>query len=128
MLPLPSLVLVGLLAGGCVSKSKARLEAQKAYLAGQQAGIARMQQAQGPSVTVNGEVRNSIVPWTEGMTLMKAIATADYYGKTDPGSIIVVHNGIGRRYDPQQVLKGTDIPLEAGDMVHLTPKSATPRP
>ena len=121
-------VLLAVLASGCVSKSKARAEAQRAYMAGQQAAMARMQQAQGPSVTINGQVRNSVVPWTEGLTLTKALAAAEYYGRTDPRAIIIVHNGIGRRYDPKQVLSGPDIPLEPGDMVHLTPQSATPRP
>ena len=112
-------LLLAAFAGGCVSKSKARAEAQKAYMAGQQAAMARMQ-AQN-SVTVNGPVRNSVVPWTEGMTLAKALAAAEYYGKTDPSAIIVVHNGIGRRYDPKEVLKGVDVPLEPGDAVQLIP-------
>jgi hypothetical protein len=121
-------VLLMVLANGCVSKSKARLEAQKAYIAGQQAGMARMQQTQNPSVTINGQVRNSIVPWTEGLTVTKALAAAEYYGRTDPAAIIVVHNGIGRRYEPKQVLTGPELPLTAGDMVQIIPQSGTPRP
>ena len=58
---------------GCVSKSKADAKARAAFLAGQQQAVMRVQQAQtqgqGPSVTVNGEVRNHVVPWTEGLTL-----------------------------------------------------------
>lgn len=113
-----SVPLAGLV-GGCVSKSKARAEAQRAYMAGQQAAIAKMQ-AQN-SVTVNGQVRNPLVPWTEDLTLTKAIVAADYYGKAEPRSIIVVHEGIGRRYDAKEVLKGADMPLSPGDVVQLVP-------
>jgi hypothetical protein len=119
-------------AGGCVSRSKADARARAAYMAGQQEAVARMQQvqaqAQGPSVTIRGEVRNAVVPWTEGLTLAKALVAADYYGKGDPSQIIIVHNGIGRRYDPKLVLNGTDLPLEPGDMVVLTPRDATLKP
>jgi hypothetical protein len=112
-------VFLALLAAGCVSKSKARAEAQKAYMAGQQAAVARMQAQH--NVTVNGQVRNPLVPWTEDLTLAKAIVAADYYGKTAPGSIIVVHNGVGRRYDAKEVLKGDDMLLAPGDVVQILP-------
>jgi hypothetical protein len=125
-------VLLAVATGGCVSKSKAQAEARRAYLAGQQDAMMRMQQAQmqaqGPSVTINGEVRNRIVPWAEGLTVTKALAAADYYGKADPDQIIVVHNGIGRRYDLKQLLNGVDIPLEPGDMVQLLSQSSVPKP
>ena len=124
--------LLAVAAGGCVSKSKARAQARAAYLAGQQEAMVRMQQAQaqgqGPSVTINGEVRNRIVPWTEGLTLAKALVAADYYGAAEPGLIIVVHNGIGRRYDLKQLLNGADLPLEPGDMVQLLSQSTGPKP
>jgi hypothetical protein len=118
---------------GCVSKSKADAQARKAYIAGQQETMVRMQQAQaegqGPCVTVNGEVRNRVVPWTQGMTLAKAIMAADYYGAADPGQIIVVHNGIARRIELQQLMSGVDVPLQPGDIVQLMQQSpaATPQ-
>ena len=118
--------------GGCVSKSKAKAQAQAAYLAGQQQAVARMQQlqtqGQGPCVTVNGEVRNHVVPWTEGMTLARALVAADYLGTTDPAQIIILHEGIGRRIEPAQLLSGVDIPLHPGDVVHLLPQSGAPKP
>jgi hypothetical protein len=111
---------------GCVTKSKARAQAREAFVAGQQEALARMlqaqSQAQGPTVMVNGQVRNRVVPWTEGLTLTKALVAADYYGATNPGQIIIVRNGIGRRYDPKLVLSGADVPLEAGDTVQLLPQ------
>ena len=117
--------------GGCVTKSKAEAQARAAYLAGQREATARMQQmqaqAQGPSITVNGEVRNHIVPWTEGMTLAKALVAADYLGTADPGQIIIVHNGIGNRVDPKELLSGVDVPLQPGDIVQFVPQAAPPK-
>lgn len=120
--------LLAVLLGGCVSKSKADARAHAAFMAGQQQALARMQQVQGqgPCVTVNGEVRNRVVPWTEGMTLAKALVAADYYGAKDPGQIIIVHNGIANRVEPSQLLSGVDIPLQAGDIVQLMPQTAPP--
>jgi hypothetical protein len=117
--------------GGCVSKSKANAQARAAYIAGQQQALMRMQQAQtqsqGPCVTVNGEVRNHVVPWAEGMTLAKALVAADYVGAADPGQILIVHNGIATRVEPRQLLSGVDIPLQPGDIVQLMPQAVAPR-
>jgi hypothetical protein len=95
-------------------------------MAGQQQAVVRMQQiqGQGSSVTVNGEVRNRVVPWTEGLTLAKAVLAADYYGTKDPGQIIIVHNGIATQVDPRQLLSGVDILLQPGDVVQLMPQPA----
>ena len=117
---------------GCITKSKANAQARAAYLAGQQQAMTRMQQTQtqgqGPCVTVNGEVRNRVVPWTAGLTLAKAVLAADYYGAADPGQIIIVHNGMASRVDPKQLLSGVDIPLQPGDVVQLMPQPAVPKP
>ena len=117
--------------GGCVSKSKAKAQARAAYLAGQQQAMIRMQQAQmqgqGPCVTVNGEVRNHVVPWAEGMTLAKALVAADYSGAAEPSQILIVHNGIATRVQPGQLLSGVDIPLQPGDIVQLMPPATAPR-
>ena len=121
-------LLLAVLLGGCVSKSKADARARAAFIAGQQQAVARMQQiqGQGPSVTINGEVRNRVVPWTEGLTLAKAVVAADYYGVTDPAQIIIVHNGIATQVEPRQLLNGVDIPLQPGDIVQLMPQAAPP--
>jgi hypothetical protein len=117
---------------GCVSKSKANAQARKAYIAGQQETMVRMQQiqtqGQGPCVTVNGDVRNHVVPWTEGMTLAKALVAADYLGAGDPAQVIILRNGIGKRVEPRKLLSGEDIPLQPGDVVHLVQQSPAPTP
>jgi len=124
-------LLITLACGGCVTKSTAKAQARQAYIAGQQEALMRLQQAQmqgqGPCVTVNGEVRNRVVPWTEGMTLAKALLVADYYGTADPGQIIVVHNGVATRVELKQLLAGADIPLQPGDIVQLMPQAGAPR-
>jgi hypothetical protein len=124
-------MLLAAMVGGCVSKGKANAQARAAYIAGQQQALVRMQQVQtqgqGPCVTVNGEVRNHVVPWTEGMTLAKALVSADYLGTADPGQILIVHNGIATRVQPAQLLSGADIPLQAGDIVQLMPQATAPK-
>jgi hypothetical protein len=121
------LALLATASWGCVSKRKAEAKARAAFLAGQQDAIARMQRAQGPSVTINGEVRNHVVPWTNGLTVAQALIAAEYCGAHDPGQVIVVHGGIATRLDPKQLLSGVDIPLQAGDILQLMPQPAPPK-
>ena len=125
-------LLIALPFTGCVSKEKADAKARAAFVAGQQQAAARMQQVQaqeqGPSVVVNGEVRNHIVPWTEGLTLAAAIVAADYYGATDPSMIYLVRAGRAMLIDTRQLLAGKDVPLQAGDVVQLVSQSSAPKP
>ncbi len=109
-----------LLSGGCTSKSKAKQEARTAYLAGQQEAMMRMQQSKNPIVTVQGKVRNSVVTWTEDLTVAKAIVAADYYGYGDPREIILVRQGIAKRIDPKKLLSGEDdLALQPGDIMEI---------
>jgi hypothetical protein len=104
---------------GCVSKSKAKAEARAAFLAGQREEMLRQSQTQSPAVTVLGAVRNGTILWTPDLTLLKAIAAADYYGAAEPGMIIIVRGGRGTQYDPKRLLTGEDVPLQPQDMVVL---------
>lgn len=104
---------------GCVTKSKAKAEAQKAYFAGQQQGIMRMSQPQQPVVTFIGPVRNPTVLWSQDLTLAKAIVAAGYEAKVDPKQIMIVRNGQAIPVDPKKLLEGEDIPLVAGDLVQI---------
>ena len=71
------LLLLTVAVTGCTSRSNARLNAQQAYLAGQNATL-QQQLAQQPSnfptVTILGPVQNSKVPWVVGLTLAQAVA------------------------------------------------------
>lgn len=106
---------------GCVSKSKAEADAKAAFLAGQRqtAMMAWQNQIKGPTVTVIGEVRNPLVPWTTDLTLAKALLAAQYYGQTDPSEILIQRNGQEIRYDPKQLLDGTDVQLQPSDVIQL---------
>ena len=122
----PFILAIGLvvgctLVGGCVSAAKAKADAQAAYIAGQQEGLARGQQGAKLNVTVVGPVRNSIIPWSEGLTLANAIVAAEYFGKTDPKQIFIVRHGIVIPMDPRYLLNGKDVPLQAGDLVQIQP-------
>jgi hypothetical protein len=106
---------------GCVSKATAQAQARAAYLQGQQQALERMQQnqARGPTVTFMGEVRNQLIPWTADLTLARAIVAADYYGQTDPTSIVVIRDGQQTVYDPKKLLQGNDVLLEPRDVVEI---------
>jgi hypothetical protein len=108
--------------GGCASKSKIRVQQaqqQVAFLAGQNAVLRQQQQT--PSVTVVGLVQNQQVPWVAGLTLVQAIATANYLDSREPEQIIITRNGESATIDPKVLLNGAVVPLEAGDVVELRP-------
>ena len=115
------LLLAGLLFAGCVSKAKANVQAREAFLAGQQQAMARMQQVQtqGPQVTLVGPVKNTSVPWNADLTVAKAIVAAGYFGK-DPRAIVILRQGKAYTIDPQELLRGDDVPLESGDIVQIS--------
>src|SRR5262245_14846994 len=95
---------------GCVTKATADAQARAAFMAGQQQALERMQtQAQGPTVTFVGEVRNNLVPWSADLTLARAIVAAEYFGPADPKEIVVTRSGQEMRIDPKQLLNGHDI-------------------
>jgi len=112
------LVILATLPSGCTTKSSANAAARAAYSAGQQQTMERMLQNRN-SVTIMGPVRNPLVAWTQDLTLAKAIVASDYYGKTNPREIVIVRSGRPMAVDPKQLLAGEDVPLEAGDVVHI---------
>jgi hypothetical protein len=110
---------LALVAAGCVTKSKAKADAQAAYIAGQQQAMMRMSQPQTPVVTFIGPVRNPMVQWNEGLTLANAIVAAGYQAPKDPAQIMIVRKGQAIPVDPKKLLEGEDIPLVAGDLVQI---------
>ena len=72
-------------------------------------------------VTVTGEVRNSIIPWTEGLTLAKAIVAADYTAYMAPRIIRVIREGQTTEIKPSALLNREDMPLQPGDSIQLVP-------
>ncbi len=113
-------ILPFLFTAGCVSKATADARAREAFLAGQQQATQRLQmEARQPRVTVLGDVRNAVIPWSAELTLARVIVAAGYYGKTDPRLIIIQRNGQELRYDPNELLQGQDVPVQPGDVVEL---------
>ncbi len=118
-LSLAGIIVLGA-AFGCISKSKADAQAREAYQAGQRDAQTRMaQQPQVPSVTILGDVKNHAIPWTQDLTVAKAILAAGYSARTDPTDIVIVRDGKGTKVDPQKLLAGEDVPLQAGDVVAI---------
>ena len=115
------LIVGALLLTGCVSKGTADARARAAFLAGQQqaASVARETQLQGPTVTVVGEVRNSLIHWTVDLTLAKAVVAAGFYGRTDPTEIIIQRDGKEIQSDPKRLLSGEDLLLQPNDVIFL---------
>jgi len=63
-------------------------------------------------------VQSPYVPWEEGLTLTRAIATAVYTGFMNPMVIRVFRHGqIVGDFKGIDLLKHEDMALEAGDMV-----------
>ena len=123
-----AILLITLAAAGCTSNHSARLAQQNAYLAGQNEALRQQlaqqqQQTQDaaalPSVTVMGPVQNTHVPWVAGLTLVQAIATANYIGANQPTQIVITRNGESATVSPSVLYNGPDVPLENGDIIEL---------
>jgi len=117
-------ILVGLLSvlviAGCVSKSKSNAKARAAFFAGQQQGASA--QVNSNSVWVVGNVRTPMLPWSEDLTLAKALIAADYLGAGDPSQVVLLRSGQPPTFvSAKQLLSGFDLPLLAGDRVEVRP-------
>jgi len=113
----PFLIVIALTS--CTTKSKSKAQARAAFVAGQQQAIARMLQPREPMVRVVGDVHNHILPWTEDLTVARAVIAAGYAGRVDPRVILIVRNAQEIRIDPRQLLGGEDVPLESGDVLEI---------
>ena len=112
------LVLLAAFATGCTTKAKARAQAAAAFAAGQQWQAAQTPHV--PVVRVIGEVRNSLVEWSEGLTLARAIVAAEYTAPAAPIAITITRNGEIIRVNPGHLLQGrVDPELQAGDVVEI---------
>ena len=112
------LFFIATLTPGCVSKAKADARARAAFFAGQQQAMQQMVM-RGPTVSFIGEVRNTLVPWTAGLTLAQGLLAAQYYGP-DPRSIVIRRDKEQIQVDPNRLLTGEDIPLQPQDMIEIS--------
>jgi hypothetical protein len=103
---------------GCVTKSAANAKARAAFIAGEKQGEAK--EINATSVWVIGNVRNPVIPWTDDLTLVKALTAADCLDKGDPKQIVITRT----RQPPvhvtaAQLFNGYDMALEPGDRVEI---------
>ena len=103
---------------GCETKSRARLEAQRAYVQGQEQALAQSR-PKPQIVAVKGQVRNPVIPWTEDLTLAKAIVAAEYTGYLNPRLIRLFHDGQTTDIKPSALLMGQDMPVAPGDTIEI---------
>lgn len=118
LLWLPTL-LVLLPVCGCVSRSTASADARAAYVAGQKDAYAKIVAEDRTNITVVGDVASPKISWVEGLTLARAIATADYTGIMSPKEITLMRRGQRATIDPKNLLNGNDVPLEPGDTIFI---------
>ena len=105
---------------GCTTTSKARRDAQAAFDAGQRQAQEARQAQQTPVVHFRGLVRKPTVPWTEDLTLAKALLQAEYTGLWDPHLILLTRQGETYRIDPKRLLSGQDdVPLKPDDLIEV---------
>jgi hypothetical protein len=109
-----------LAASACKINSPSAQQAQfRAGMLAQQQATAQMQQQQ-PSVFVRGDVKNQIIPWSEDLSLARAIVAAEYRGPWDPHRILIIRKGEAIKINPKHLIWGTQDPLlEAGDIVEI---------
>jgi hypothetical protein len=103
-----------------LSCAKSKVNPSNAFLEGQQRAWTGQQQNQEPAVFFRGVVRNPRVPWTEGLTLARALLAAEYTGTLDPTRIRITREGTTYVVDVKRLLRGQDDPLlQPGDLVEV---------
>jgi hypothetical protein len=124
---LTCLVLTGLAACGCTSKSTAKADARAAYYAGQAQAMHQIEQEQsapaapGNTVSILGPVQYPSLTWTPDLTVTKAIVAAGYVDPGSPSQITVYRQHSQFTVDPQALLNGEDVALLPGDVLKLLP-------
>lgn len=72
------------------------------------------------SVIVKGNVLYPVLPWTEELTVTRAIVQAEYVGQRPPYTISIMRQGERLFVDPARLMLGIIDPwLDAGDILEL---------
>jgi hypothetical protein len=102
----------------CTSKSKARVQAQAAFYAGQAQALAPTRPQ---LVTIRGNVANPTIEWKEGLTLAQALIQAEWRGHSDPRNILLRRGGSTWAINPKRLVNRQieDPALEPGDIIEL---------
>ena len=103
---------VALTVSGCASHKNNKNDEQlrRAYAAGAASAQMQMQQNQmqqpaippsgDPQVRILGAVKNSLLIWSDGLTLARALVLAEYQRNSAPSSITIYRNNQPLQIDP----------------------------
>jgi hypothetical protein len=81
------------------------------------------------SVIVKGNVRHPVLPWTDELTVTRAIVQAEYLGARNPLTISIQRQGERLFVDPVRLQLGIIDPwLDAGDILELHTSTQIRRP
>jgi hypothetical protein len=112
------LLVMGL--AGCASRPTVKQQREQAFEEGRQKALQEQTKDQAPVVLFRGDVRNTRVPWREGLTLAEALVTAQYTWTWDPRLVTVTRQGETHSINPKRLMRGQDNPeLEPGDLVEV---------
>jgi len=111
---------------GCVTRSDADARVKAAYIAGQKAALTATGADPKTTIAIVGPVKHPKVPWVAGLTLVQAIATAEYTGRHNPKAIIITRHGVPIDINPGDLLNGHVVLLEPGDTINLQEQMPTP--
>lgn len=111
--------LIGGLLTGCLTRSGARREAQKAMFEEQYREEMEKQREE-PAVWFRGDIRHPRVPWKEGLTLAEALEEAEYTWNWDPHLLTLTRAGQIHSVNIRRLLRGQENPeLEPGDVIEV---------
>jgi hypothetical protein len=64
-------------------------------------------------------VKKPVVPWTQELTVARAILASEYYAQAMPASIVLKRYGQEIKIDPKRLLNGEDFALQPGDVLEI---------
>lgn len=114
-------ILIAAVMSGCASNNRKPTEAQVQFAAGQEDAFAMLARSGIYVVRVVGPFKRPVLPWHEGLTLTQVILEAGYMEQKDPAQIIIQRGPAAEPIDPSRLLTGEDVPVQAGDVIHVLP-------
>ena len=109
------LILLAALLSGCKTKQQQQTGTPPPVYMPQGAQMQQQQLA----VYIRGDVRNPVVPWSEDLTLARAILAAEYVGRFDPHTVHLIRGNRSQRFSAAMLLAGADTDLEPGDIIEI---------
>jgi hypothetical protein len=114
-------ILAALTLAGCATDRHKPTAAQTHFAAGQEEAFALLQRSGIQVVRMIGPFQRPVLPWRSGMTLAEAILESGYLDEKPPATILIQRGPAAVPVDPTTLLQGGDVPIEAGDAIHILP-------